>query len=336
MKPVGAWLFPFCLCGVGCIGPVEYDTATQPLTAVQQGVDRAGAFSATEAMKLAAAYPLSFTGVYIGGPCSAGSGWTAKSVTTIYDAVGWSFLPIFVGQQVASICGRDTLTEAQGITDGNAAIVDMNDFQWAPGSHIPVALDLEAGTYSGDESGATSYVKGWADTVSAGGYDVYVYSSVTALNALAKADLPITGAWPAYWLKSGGTYEAGLQPSAAPGLSSAWVDSQTGGAWQYNSGTSVVGAVDYDVANFRMAPAPGQTLPVDLLPQDAKTVDATPDDAAPQNDDASSEVGDSSVGPAHRNGGCATTERAPIPDGCVLLLTIWLATRRGARRRQRL
>jgi MYXO-CTERM domain-containing protein len=43
-----------------------------------------------------------------------------------------------------------------------------------------------------------------------------------------------------------------------PGLSSTWT--ATGGAWQYNSGTSVVGAVDYDVADFPLAPAPGKTL----------------------------------------------------------------------------
>ncbi len=247
----------------GCVGapPVGDGEAEITATGVQQGVDRAGAFSPTEAKSLKSAYGIAWTGVYIGGPCSAGSGWTEASVTAIYDATGWGFLPIYVGQQASSICGASNLTEAQGVTDGNQAIALMKSFKWDPGYHYPVALDFEAGSYA-NPSAADAYVKGWSSTVSAGGYDVIVYSSVTALNGFAAAKLPITGAWPAYWLTTNGGFQSGLKPSQVPGLSSTWTSKP--GAWQYNSGPSVVGGVDYDVADFAMAPKPGTVPPADM------------------------------------------------------------------------
>jgi Domain of unknown function (DUF1906) len=318
----------------GCSSAAFIDTTEQSLSTALQGVDRAEVFTATEATSLKTAYGAAFTGVYIGGPCSAGSGWTATTVTTIYKATGWSFLPIFVGQQVASICGRDTLTEAQGITDGNDALTIMTAFEWPPGSHIPVALDLEAGTYSGNESGATSYVKGFADTVSAGGYDVYVYSSVTALNALAAADLPITGAWPAYWLSTGGGYKAGLQPSAVPGLAKTWAT--TAGAWQYNSGTSVVGDIDYDVADFPLAPAPGQTLPLpdmaepdDLVRLDAPTIHDGGEDLPGEPDLSVADEGNPLDG-HDTHGGCAMSGQTPssAPTSLLILFSVLICRRR--------
>jgi hypothetical protein len=273
----------------GCLAqPTDLALESASAPAVQQGVDRAGAFSTSEAMSLKSAYGISFTGVYIGGPCSAGSGWTTSGVKALADAVGWRFLPIFVGQQSSSICGRATLTEAQGITDGKSALSLMAGFEWAPDDHIPVALDLEAGSYSDSPSGAISYVKGFADTVSAGGYDVYVYSSVTALNVLAGQKLPITGAWPAYWLSNNGGFKSGLSPSQVPGLSSTWTS--RAGAWQYNSGSSVVGGVDYDVADFPLAPKPGDTLP-------KPDAGGAPTDAGHHPGDAGARPADGSVSP---------------------------------------
>src|ERR1700742_1349006 len=43
---------------------------------ILQGVDRAGAFTTTEASYLKTTYGAMWTGVYIGGACSAGSGWS--------------------------------------------------------------------------------------------------------------------------------------------------------------------------------------------------------------------------------------------------------------------
>ena len=331
----------------GCVAPPEpVGEESAAVTGVQQGVDRAGAFSPSEAMSLKSAYGVTFTGVYIGGPCSAGSGWTANSVTAIFNAVGWQFLPIFVGQQSAAICGHDTLTEAQGVTDGNSAVTLMGNFMWAAHDHIPLALDLEAGAYSASPSGATSYVKGFADTVSAAGYDVYVYSSVTALNALASANLPITGAWPAYWLQTNGGFKSGLAPSQVPGLSAHW--SGIAGAWQYNSGTSVVGDVDYDVADFVLAPAPGKLLPppdagadagraIDGGARDgsepgadaAESADAGRDDFAEADQAAEDDGGKRGAETAR---GCAMMG-APAPSGVVLLALLFAAPLLRRRRR---
>src|SRR6478609_8813892 len=83
----------------GCLG-AQVDGVTgfeQALGVVQQGVDRAGAFSAAEATKLKSSYGLTWTGVYLGGPCSAGYGWNVNSVNAIYNATKWGFLPIYVG-----------------------------------------------------------------------------------------------------------------------------------------------------------------------------------------------------------------------------------------------
>jgi Domain of unknown function (DUF1906) len=115
---------------------------------ILQGVDRAGAFSATEAHALKTSENVQWTGVYIGGACSAGSGWTKALLTTLAANESWTFMPTWVGQQSPSICGAHNLTAAQGQTDGIAAAAMMSNFGWAPNLDIPVALDLEAGSYT--------------------------------------------------------------------------------------------------------------------------------------------------------------------------------------------
>src|SRR6185312_15371210 len=81
------------------------DAPTPPAIAVLRGVDRAGAFSQSEASALASADGVTWTGVYIGGPCSAGDGWTKSVVSALATNQGWTFMPIYVGQQASSICG---------------------------------------------------------------------------------------------------------------------------------------------------------------------------------------------------------------------------------------
>jgi hypothetical protein len=241
---------------IGCLGqPIQVGDVSSELQGVQQGVDRAGVFSPSEAKAIKSAYGTTFTGVYIGGPCNGGSGWTAATVTDIYNATQWGFLPTYVGQQSAAICGAATLTHAQGVADGQSALNIMKAFMWVPGYHIPIALDLEAGAFAADNAGALAYTAGFAETVGSH-YDVYVYSSGLALNAMATANTPIAGAWTAHWLHTNGGYMGGLSPSQVPGLSSTWTSRP--GAWQYNSGPSVAGGVDYDVADFTLAPPPGQ------------------------------------------------------------------------------
>jgi MYXO-CTERM domain-containing protein len=241
----------------GCMAapPDGVSVAEEALGTVVQGVDRAGALSVAEATSLKSSYGIGWTGVYLGGPCSAGSGWTASGVTAIHKATGWGFLPIYVGQQSSNVCSKHTLTKAQGTTDGNEAVALLKSFQWPPNAHIPLALDLEEPTYEADAAGSLAYVGGFASAVSAGGYDVYVYSGYLGVNALAGAGFPITGVWTARWKQTNGSYVAGVDPASVPGVSATWTSRPS--VWQYNSGPSVVGDMDFDSANFAMAPAPG-------------------------------------------------------------------------------
>src|SRR5436305_11338585 len=102
-----------------CMSEADLSTATDDVTVpVQRGTDRASAFSVAEATNLKTNHGVKWTGVYIGGPCSAGSGWTKAQVTAIANATGWTFMPTYVGQQSSAICGAHTLTQAQGTADG--------------------------------------------------------------------------------------------------------------------------------------------------------------------------------------------------------------------------
>ncbi len=223
---------------------------------ILQGVDRASAFSAAEAHTLSADHGVKWTGVYIGGACSAGSGWTKEVVTTLANDEGWTFMPTWVGQQAPSICGRSTLSATQGHTDGVAAAAMMATFGWAPHLAIPVALDLEAGSYTYSESGSLAYALAWRDAVRAAGYLAYLYSSPTAINALYDASAQFDGAWPASWFD---TNFADTTPDALTQLGTRYT--QHDRAWQYAGDFAVAGAgsVDADVSDLLLAPAPGGT-----------------------------------------------------------------------------
>jgi|HubBroStandDraft_6_1064221.scaffolds.fasta_scaffold354388_1 hypothetical protein len=228
------------------------DAAIQILT----GVDRAGAFSATEAAALKTAYDVVWTGVYIGGACSAGSGWTKSVLTTLNTGESWLFLPIWVGQQAPSICGRDTLTAAQGTTDGEATATAMQTFGWGANLDIPVVLDLESGTFTYSASDSQAYATAWRDAVRSAGYLAYIYSSYTAINALDDAGVAFDGVWPAVW-----DYTAykDVTPADLTQLGSRYPGSTR--AWQYAGDvmTAAAGGVDADVSDLLLAPAPGGT-----------------------------------------------------------------------------
>ncbi|HUJ61241.1 MAG TPA: glycoside hydrolase domain-containing protein [Kofleriaceae bacterium] len=232
------------------------DAPAPPPIMVLRGVDRASAFSETEAKTLADSDGVKWTGVYIGGPCSAGSGWTKTLLTQLASSVGWTFMPIYVGQQTSSICGRDTLTAAQGTSDGQAAVTIMASFGWAAGQNIPVCLDLEAGSYSANPSGSLAYAKAWRDAVQAGGYLAYLYSNPTAINALYDANVQFDGAWPASWFYTG---FANVSPSDLTQLGTRYNGQDR--AWQYAGSFAVSGAgdVDGDTSDLLLAPAPGGT-----------------------------------------------------------------------------
>jgi hypothetical protein len=234
---------------------VDATHAADAAIQILQGVDRAGAFSATEAHALATTYGVVWTGVYIGGACSAGSGWSKSVVTMLNTSESWLFLPIWVGQQAPSICGRDTLTATQGTTDGEATATEMQAFGWGPNLDIPVVLDLEAGTYTYSASDSQAYARAWRDAVRSAGYLAYVYSSATAINGLDTAGVAFDGAWPAVW-----DYTAYKDVTPAD-LTTLGNYPGTTRAWQYagNVMTAAAGGVDADVSDFLLAPAPGGT-----------------------------------------------------------------------------
>src|ERR1043165_4172303 len=78
-------------------------SSTAPTITVMRGVDRATAFSLNEAKTLANDHGVKWTGVYIGGPCNAGSGWTKSLVASLHTNHSWLFMPVFVGQQSPTI-----------------------------------------------------------------------------------------------------------------------------------------------------------------------------------------------------------------------------------------
>jgi len=232
------------------------DSSPGPTIEVLRGVDRASAFSMTEATTLHDAHGVKWTGVYIGGPCSAGSGWTKALLTSMHDQLNWTFMPIYVGQQSSAICGAHDLTASQGTTDGQAAVAKMETFGWMPDRDIPVCLDLEAGAYSSNPAGARAYAKAWRDAVQSGGYLAYLYSNPTAINNLFDNNIKFDGAWPASWFYT--SFHA-VAPEDLDQLGTRYTHKNR--AWQYAGSFPVSGAgsVDGDTSDLLLAPKPGGT-----------------------------------------------------------------------------
>jgi hypothetical protein len=223
---------------------------------VMRGTDRASEFSVASAKDLKNNHGVKFTGVYIGGPCNGGSGWTKAGVTAISHATGWKFEPIYVGQQESAICGHHNLTYNQGKADGKAAVADMKRFGWEPKKDIPVSLDLEAGTYYAHPTSSTNYVRGWVNEVHALGYRAHVYSTPFGLNTFHDKHVKIDGAWAASYFYSG---FKNVAPADLSQMGSRFRHKNR--AWQYAGNFEVSGAgkVDADTANMLLAPKPGGT-----------------------------------------------------------------------------
>lgn len=232
------------------------DAPAAPPITVLRGVDRASAFTMAEARTLKTSHGVKWSGVYIGGPCNAGSGWTKALVASFASDLDWTFMPVYVGQQSSAICGAHTLTAAQGTTDGEAAVTRMQAFGWQPNRKIPVVLDLEAGAYSSNPAAATTYAKAWRDAVRTGGYLGYIYSNPTGINGLYDAGCKFDGAWPASWFFS--TFHASA-PADLDQLGTRYTHQNR--AWQYAGSFAVAGAgtVDGDTSDLLLAPAPGGT-----------------------------------------------------------------------------
>jgi hypothetical protein len=223
---------------------------------ILRGVDRAGVFSVGEAKTLHNKHGVRWTGVYIGGPCSGGFGWTKSKVAAIAAATHWRFMPIYVGQQASSICGAHHLTRAQGKADGIAAAKHMHDFGWGRDRDIPVALDVEAATYFNNVSASTAYVRGWVNAVHHAGYRAYVYGSPFGLAHYRDAHVRIDAAWAASFFFHGFKR---VKPGQLDQMGNRFRHSNR--AWQYagNFGVSGAGTVDASTSHLLLAPEPGGT-----------------------------------------------------------------------------
>ena len=223
---------------------------------IERGVDRASVFSTHEARILERDHGVKWTGVYLGGACNGGSGWTKSAVERIHNATGWRFMPIWVGQQSPSICGAHDLSYSRGHIDGKEAAHRMHEMGWGANKDIPVALDVEAGTYFYSASRSTSYVRGWVRAVRAAGYRPYVYGSPFGLNHFHDAGVRIDGAWAASYFYSG---FRSVVPGDLSQMGSRYRHHNR--AWQYAGDffVSGVGSVDADTSSFLLAPHPGGT-----------------------------------------------------------------------------
>jgi hypothetical protein len=239
-----------------CTDPDTVNTSavSQAAISVQRGTDAAPVLTTSEALVLKNTYGVTWTGVYIGGSCNGGSGWTKAAVTAIANATGWTFMPIWVGSQASSICGQDTLTYARGMSDGVSTASTMASFGWGANLSIPVALDVEAGTYEDDPTSSTNYIQGWLDAVHAAGYLGYIYSSPTGIVHYANAGLAIDAAWVAEYPYT--TFE-NVTPADLTSIGNLFNNHNR--AWQYCGDTILSGAgdVDCDTSDWLLAPAPG-------------------------------------------------------------------------------
>ncbi len=248
------------------------------------GIDRADAPTVTEALAIRESTGADWWGVYIGGPCSAGSDWTGTLVKELADN-GFVFLPIYVGQQTTSVCAKaSNLTRAQGDSDGKEAARLMIDYGWdsrppSQGSFIPlmelylsvpICLDVESETYDAQPVATLEYVAGWVAAVREVGYAPVVYSSPRCLSALGQLPLGFAPdyVWVASWLQQGGQGEVdpSLDPDEAKGMpEGSWQDRR---AWQYAGEVIVDGAttpVDISCSELPLAPRPGARWPLALL-----------------------------------------------------------------------
>jgi hypothetical protein len=239
------------------VDPVETSVALAGSTIkVLRGVDRAGVFSTHEARVLKVHHGVRWSGVYIGGACNGGFGWSKSKVQAIANATGWRFMPIWVGQQSPAICGAHQLTYARGRADGVATAARMRAFGWGPHKSIPVALDVEAGAYFYSPNGSTAYVRGWVNAVHAAGYRAYVYGSPFGLVHFHDQKVRIDGAWAASYFYNG---FVAVAPNHLNQMGGRYKHHNR--AWQYAGNFSVSGAgrVDGNSSDFLLAPAPGGT-----------------------------------------------------------------------------
>ncbi|MHB1701317.1 MAG: LysM peptidoglycan-binding domain-containing protein [Acidobacteriaceae bacterium] len=161
--------------------------------------------------------------VYIGGPGSAGSGWTPD----IADKLRNGFLPIYVPLQTMDVA---TGTEA---ADECLSLLE------AYGRADAVALDLESSTVAGGPAYWAQFASDFKTRLDASGYRTVLYTSLSEVDVFAKSDNPPDAIWAADWVTN--QPDSSADSHAIPGLPNVWWSAQGQRAWQYANSVNLDG-----------------------------------------------------------------------------------------------
>jgi hypothetical protein len=218
--------------------------------------------------------PYYWVGYYLTSPCRPQSTWMGKRA--FLTGLGWGLAVLFVGQQdPANIdpntgkprCPRNTLTAAQGATDGNAAIATTKAEGFPSGTTI--LLDMEASPGANHPQPFIDYFKAWLTAIETEGTfapGVYCHrknaAQVRAASDAAYEAMGMSGL-PRFWVVGGKHADFqldgpnGPSPPSASGIPYAelWQDptldiTETHGGVQ-------IGPIDRDVSIREDPSSPG-------------------------------------------------------------------------------
>jgi Domain of unknown function (DUF1906) len=223
------------------------------MAAAVQGLDKDVAPPAATAKRMLDAIGGRWWNVYIGGPASAGVGWTPARLRD-YVAHGIDrFMLTYVGRQAGG-----PLTRRQGRADAHDAIEIVKGFGYV--DEFPLCLDIEQHTFDSAPAKTIEYARAWCTTVRGLGVRPGIYANpgpLTRMHGVVPADF----VWVASWV----SHVAGPRdPRGAPKMPAAMWSNPSQRAWQYagafgNVPCRVLGVdVDISVADLGLlAHAPG-------------------------------------------------------------------------------
>ena len=215
------------------------------------GLDRAAAPPAAKAKAMLEEIHGTWWNVYIGGPRSAGSGWTPDRVRE-YVAQGITqFLLTYVGRQVIPrrhIDDSSLLTASQGGRDGEEACRIAARFGYGAGT--PICLDLELSTFEASHQRSLNDAGGWCRAVRDRGLRPGVYGNLSVVIPLeARGDRP-DWVWVARWVAH--KVDPGADPHRIPDLANGLFSKAGQRAWQYAGAFDNVpvrvGGLDVDIS----------------------------------------------------------------------------------------
>ncbi len=188
-----------------------------------QGLDRADAPPPDTARRMLSEIGGRWWNVYIGGPESAGSGWSPRLVKAYVRSGIDRFMLTYVGRQ-----SRGPLTRPQGTVDAREALALAASFGYS--GAFPLCLDVELPTFETAPAKTTEYARAWCETVQRAGVRPGVYANPGPLEAMATANVPAQFVWIASWV----AHSAGPRdPHSARRMPAGLWPEQGQRAWQY-------------------------------------------------------------------------------------------------------